>query len=232
MIKKVLGTGAVCVAALLASYMLVTRSAFFARGGPLLVPVFACSFLAWASVFAKLFQMASWRQDAEELLRSVFEFIERQRIKEALEATEKRPTPVARVLRAGILKYERRREEVREALEDEFMRQAPVLDDGMPLIKTLLELLPLLGFLGGLAGMVNVLGTVESKVTHQVAVGFADLLPGGWELALCGFTALFVAVPLYLAYRFLSARIERERRILEQTATVFLEDLIERRVVA
>ncbi len=230
MIKKVFGAGMWCLAAVFVSFVLARRTAFFERGGPMLVPVFVCSFLAWGVVFAKSFQMAAWRQDVTALLKSVFDGIERQRIKEALEATHKDPTPVARILRAGILKYDRRKEEIREALDDGFLREVPFLESSMHALETLIQALPLLGLLGGLAGMLKVLGTVEAKASHQVAVGFSDLLAGGWEMVLCGFVALLFALPLFLAYRFLAARIEQEKAMLEQTATVFLEDLIERRV--
>ncbi len=230
MIKKIFGAGMWCAAVLFVSFVLVRRTPFFERGGPMLLPIFVCSFLAWGLVFTKFFQMAAWRQDVMALLKGIFDGIERQRIKETLEATHKNPTPVARMLHAGILKYDRRREEIREALEDEFLREVPVLESRMHSLETLIQVLPLLGLLGGLAGMLKVLEAVEAKASHQVAVGFPDLLAGGWEMVLCGFVALFFALPLFLAYRFLVARIEREKAMLEQTATVFLEDLIERRV--
>jgi len=232
MIKKVLGVGVGCALALFVSFVLMTRTAFFQRGGPMLLPVFFCSFLAWGVVFAKFFQMAAWRQDAAALLKSVFEGIERQRIKEALEVTQRHATPVAQVLRAGILKYDRRKEEIHQALDDEFDRQAPVLESGMHVLGTLVQALPLLGVLGSLAGLIKVLGVVEMKAVHRVAVGLSDLLVGGWEVALCGFTALLLALPLFFVHRFLGARIRRERDMMEQTATLFLEDLIERRIDA
>jgi len=229
MIKKVLGAGVWCAAALFLSVVLATRTPFFARGGPMLLPIFVCSLLAWGVVFAKLFQVASWRQDVTALLKGIFEGIERQRIKEALEATQKDPTPAARILRAGILKYDRRKEEIREALDDAFLREVPVLESSMHSLETLIQVLPLLGLLGGLAGMVRVLSAVEAKAAHHVAVGFSDLLAGGWEMVLCGLCALLFALPLFLAYRLLVARLAQEKAILEQTATVFLEDLLERR---
>jgi len=229
MIKKVVGAGVGCAAALFVSFVLATRMPFFERGGLMLLPIFVCSFLAWGVVFAKFFQMAGWRQDVRMLLKNVFDGIDRQRIKEALEETQKNPTPAAQILRAGILKYDRRKEEVREALDDAFLRQVPVLESSMHSLETLVQVLPLLGFLGGLAGMVKVLVAVEAKATYHVAVGFSDLLAGGWEMVLCGFTALLFALPLFLAYRLLAARIEQEKVLLEQTATIFLEDLIERR---
>jgi len=229
MIKKILGAGAWCAAALFVSFVLATRTPFFERGGPMLMPVFVCSLLAWGLVFAKFFQMASWRQDVTLLLKNVFDDIERQRIKEALEATQKSPTPAAHILRAGILKYDRRKEEIREALDDAFLRELPVLESNMHSLETLIQVLPLLGFLGGLAGMLKVLTALEAKAANQVAAGLADLLAGGWEVVLCGFVALLFALPLFLAYRLLAARIRQEKAMLEQTATVFLEDLIERR---
>ncbi len=229
MIKKVVGAGVWCAAAFFVSFILATRTPFFERGGPMLLPIFVCSFLAWGVVFAKFFQMAAWRQDVAALLKSIFDGIERQRIKEALEVMQKNPTPAAQILRAGILKYDRRKEEIREALDDEFLREVPVLESSMHSLETLIQVLPLLGLLGGLAGMLKVLVAVEAKAAYQVAVGFSDLLAGGWEMVLCGFVALFFALPLFLAYRLLAARIEQEKTMLEQTATVFLEDLIERR---
>jgi len=229
MMQKVFGVVGGGAAALIVSYVLVTRTAFFGRGGPMLLPVFVCSFLAWGVAFAKFFQTTAWRQDVSALLKSIFEGIDRQRIKEALEVTEKHATPVARVLRAGILKYDRRKEEIREALDDEYLRQVPLLESSMHSLETLVQTLPLLGLLGALAGMLRVLVVVEAKAARQVAVGFSDLLAGGWEVALCGFVALLFALPLFLAYRFLAARIDHEKELLEQTASVFLEDLIERR---
>ena len=119
-------------------------------------PLVLCSILAVTIIIEKSVMLWRISQDAQELLSALLEKVKRHQIKEALELCEKSKTPVSHVLKAGILKYDRSRPQIKEAIEDASLYEIPQLERNLPILATVAHIAPLLGLLGTVLGMVMV----------------------------------------------------------------------------
>jgi len=217
----------VCLAS---SVILYLQNPLLRLGGWAVVPVLFCSLLGFAVVFAKIRQLASVRLDASAFLKQLFEKLERQRLKEAIDLCEETDVPLSRVLRAGIIKYDHGKDEIRESMDNALRYEGPALGQYMALLSTLLDVLPLLGFLGTLLGIAEIFHVFEARQAVSLSVGLGDITGGVWQMVLAPLLALTVLVPLYVAFRFLSAQIRIVEEDIDISCRELLSVLLERRM--
>src|SRR5262245_42309464 len=74
-------------------------------GGPVMFPILLCSFFALAIVIEKLIYFSSLETNVPELKQQIMELIKNNNIKEAVHLCDQRRAPVAKILRAGLVKY-------------------------------------------------------------------------------------------------------------------------------
>ncbi len=203
--------------------------AWFRRGGPVMLPVLFCSVFGTTLIAAKLRQLAACSVTVQPFMRSIIESLERQRIKDALDLCDKTAAPLSRVVKAGIMKYDRPKDEIREAMDDAFLYESPVIEESMDALMTTLQVTPFLGFLGTLMGLIEIMRRLEAGARVSMAPGLGDVGPGLWQVLICSTTAFCVVIPLLLGYNFLAARGRLIVRDIEKAATELLQFLMERR---
>lgn len=199
----------------------------FLAGGPIMWPILLCSVLALAIVVEKLMYFAKIRIDTEEFLSSILEKMKRHQIKEALQVCDATKAPVSNILKAGILKYDRPRPQIRETIEDASLYEIPRLEKNLPALATIAHISPLLGLLGTVIGMVRVFQVIQAKAATFRAVSPGDLAGGVWEALLATVAGLMVAIPAFLAYNYLVNRIHNFILEMERVATEFMDSLSE-----
>ncbi len=199
-------------------------------GGPVMIPILLASLFAFALVFDKCMQFARESGDTDALLKSIFESIERQRIKEALDLCDQVNTGAARVLKAGIMKYDRSKEEIREAMQDLFLYEAPGLESKLPILATIVQTAPLLGFLGTMVGLISIFKGLESAGHSLVPVAGASLSHGVWQALICSAAGFLIAIPGLIAYNYLVNRVKLLVEEMERASTQLLGFLVDRRM--
>jgi len=98
-------------------------------GGPIMAPIILCSVFALGIVIEKLIYFSSIKTDTIKLKNQVFEHVKNNKLKEAVELCEINPAPVARILKAGLLKSGASRDEIKEAIEDVSLFEIPNAPD-------------------------------------------------------------------------------------------------------
>jgi biopolymer transport protein ExbB len=130
-------------------------------------------------------------------------------------------SPIAGILRAGVLRAGRPLPEVEKAIEDAVLRESIVQRGRNRMLGVIAAIAPMVGLLGTVVGMI-----LAFRVTSQAGTGKAELLAEGIYLALLRTAfGLVIAVPsLYLAH-FFNNRLERSMRdmvdILEDVVPTF-----------
>ena len=137
--------------------------------------------------------------------------------------------PIASILKAGILKHDRPRIEIREAIEDASIHEVPRLERNLPVLSTVAQVAPLLGLLGTVTGLVKAFQVIEQKATVLNPINPGDLAGGIWEALLCTTFGLCVAIPAYVAYNYLVSRVDGFVLDMERSATDLLTLLSEKR---
>ena len=202
---------------------------FMQKGGPIMWPILLCSVIAFAIVIERLLQLRREQIDTKAFMEQISKSLKRNKVMEALELCDRMKGPVANILKAGILKHDRPRQEVREAIEDAAIHEVPRLEKNLPVLATVAHIAPLLGLLGTVTGMVAAFQVIESKASNLNPVNPGDLAGGIWEALLTTVFGLCVAIPTFVAYNYLVSRVDGFVLEMERSATDLLNILGEKR---
>jgi len=71
-------------------------------------------------------------------------------------------------LKEGILKHDRPRAEIREAVEDTALHEVPLLERHLPVLATIAHITPLIGLLGTVTGMVEAFQVIQETLTRSL----------------------------------------------------------------
>jgi biopolymer transport protein ExbB len=118
---------------------------------------------------------------------------------------DQNPSPLASVLRAGLLRAGRPLPEIEKALEDAAAREMAELRARVRPLSVAANVAPLIGLLGTVVGMLEAF-----RIASQAGLGKAELLAEGIYLALETTVAgLLIAIPALLCAAYFSSRGER-----------------------
>ena len=193
-------------------------------GGPIMWVILFCSVVALFIFLKKVFQFHREEINVGELLRGLFNVLRRDGFVEALTLCDHTPGPAARLLAAAIRAYERGDDDIRKAVDDAALEEIPKLERHINLLSTLGFVLPLIGFLGTVLGMMKVFQVAQTNEAFS-----ATDIAGAVNMALISTAAaLAVAIPCYLAYNYLIARVNLITLDMEKASLEML-GFIERR---
>ncbi|MFC1644118.1 MotA/TolQ/ExbB proton channel family protein [Candidatus Omnitrophota bacterium] len=189
------------------------------KGGPLMFLILLCSIIAFAVVMERLWHLRRAKINTEEFMENIAETLKRNKIMDAIDKCNAMPGPIAHILKAGILKHDRPRAEIKEAIEDAGIHEVPRLEKNLGALATIAHISPLLGLLGTVAGMVRAFQVIEQKSVALMPVNPGDLAGGIWEALITTVAGLSVAIPTYVAYNFLVSKVDGFVLEMEKSAT-------------
>jgi biopolymer transport protein ExbB len=198
------------------------------KGGPIMWPIILCSIFAFAILLERLFHLHRARIDTVDFMSKIGSILKRNKIMEAIEMCNNTPGPIAHIMKAGILKHDRPRSEIREAIEDAGVHEVPRLEKNLNALATIAHIAPLLGFLGTVTGMVKCFQVIQQKSTALYPINPGDLAGGMWEALMTTVAGLVVAIPTYVAYNYLVSRVDGFVLEMEKAATGLMNILTTR----
>ena len=202
---------------------------FMQKGGLIMWPILLCSVISFAIVIERMISLRRMQIDTKSFMEQISKSLKRNKVMEALDTCEREQGPIANILKAGILKHDRPRNEIREAIEDASIHEVPRLEKNLPVLSTVANVAPLLGLLGTVTGLVKAFQVIESKASSINPVNPGDLAGGIWEALLTTVFGLCVAIPTYVAYNYLVSRVDGFVLDMERSATDLLNILGEKR---
>ncbi|MBN2231943.1 MAG: MotA/TolQ/ExbB proton channel family protein [Deltaproteobacteria bacterium] len=178
---------------------------FVFKGGVLMYPILICSVLSLAILLERLWALRRSRVIPGNFVREIDSLIREQKISEAMSLCKLNDTHVARILHAGLRNYGKRRDAIKEAIEEVGRIEAAALERFLTTLGTIAGIAPLLGLLGTVTGMIKAF-----TVISQAGVGNPQLLAGGISEALITTAAgLTVAIPSFVFYKYLRSRVDK-----------------------
>jgi len=198
------------------------------KGGPLMYVILLCSILALAVVLERLYHLYRAGIDTKDFMSKIAVSLKRNKIMEAIEMCNNAPGPIAHIMKAGILKHDRPRSEIKEAIEDAGFHEISRLEKNLSVLSTVAHIAPLLGLLGTVTGMVRAFQVIEEKASSLYPVNPGDLAGGIWEALLTTVAGLLVAIPTVVAYNYLASRVDGFVLDMEKSATDLLNLLTTR----
>jgi biopolymer transport protein ExbB len=198
------------------------------KGGPIMYLIILCSILAFAVVLERLYNLYRARINTKEFMSRISATLKRNKIMEAIEMCNSTPGPISNIMKAGVLKHDRPRSEIREAIEDTGAHEVPRLEKNLGVLATIAHISPLLGLLGTVTGMVRAFQVIQEKATSLYPVNPGDLAGGIWEALITTVAGLSVAIPTFVAYNYLVSRVDGFVLDMEKSASDLLNILTTR----
>src|SRR6201987_2711872 len=170
----------------------------------LMWPILACSIISIAVFLERLFYLHRATIHVSEFLKGLSNLIQRRNFAEALHESAGTPGPVARVIHTAIIRHDLPRSELREIVQEAGQLEVPKLERFLGVLATLAYLAPLLGLLGTVAGMIEAFAVIASNGGYAPVT---ELSGGIYKSLLTTAAGLVVATPTFVAYSYLSSRV-------------------------
>ena len=184
-------------------------------------PLLACVVVGVIVIIWKFFDLLIKSSKTKKILAEVDGLLEDHRIDEMLEATRNSDAPAARILYAGLERYEEGTDRVMEAIEHQGLFEMSKLESMLVVLATLTNVAPLFGFLGTVIGMIIAFQSIEAAGEVE-----ATLVAGGIRVALLTTAAgLVIAIPVSMFHNYFVSRIDSLVVDMEESAQKMIDML-------
>jgi len=197
---------------------------FILKGGFFMYPILICSVLSCALFFEKLWVLRLKKIIPPQFIVDIEHLLRSEKTQEAMSLCREVDTPLSRILLSGIRNYGKRREEIKEIIEETGKREAAYLDKYIETLGTIASVATLLGLLGTISGMIKIFGVIARHHTVN-----PSLLAGGISEALYTTAAgLSVAIPTIIFYRYVASKSDSLILLMEEHCLRMVELIKER----
>ncbi len=190
-----------------------------------MIPIFACSLISVSLILERFFSLRRARAYSKDLMDNIREILKRGRVAEAVDLCDETGGPLAFILKSGLVKKGRPRNEIREAIEDAGLLVIPSLERHLSVLATIANIAPLLGLLGTVVGMTEAFMVIQS---HGGAVTPGDLAGGIGTALLTTVWGLIVAIPTLVAYNYFVTQVDNMVWEMEILSSELLDLLSEK----
>lgn len=198
------------------------------KSGAIIYPIILCSIIAFGIILERLYYLRKIKIDTVAFMNNIEAALKRNKIAEAVKICEDTPGPIARIIKAGLFKHDRPRQEMREAIEDAGQQEVPRLEKYIKILATIAHISPLLGLLGTVTGMAKAFQVIQMKTVALNPVNTADLAGGIWQALLTTAAGLIVAIPTIVAYHYLVSKVQDFVLEMERSATELINMMSQR----
>lgn len=174
------------------------------KGGPLMWIILLCSVVVVGVFFERLFYLHRVSIRVDEFFEGISVLLERGHRAEALQECMITRSPVARVLEAALEHADTDRASLKEITTDAGLLELPNLERNLSLLSLFAYLTPLIGLLGTVLGLLDAFLAISA---HSGYATTAEIAKGVFESLLTTAAGLAVAIPAFLAYSYLSSRV-------------------------
>lgn len=177
------------------------------QGGPFMFVIIGVSIVALALFLERAtFLYFRMNLNMDKAFKKVLYPLEKQNFRAALDECSKIGShPLGNILKAGLLKADRKDQEIERAMEEKIMKEIPRVKARVNLFTLFANIATLLGLLGTILGLITAFQSVNSAdeaMKQQVlaqGISMAMLTTAG---------GLIVAIPCLASYYFLNNRTE------------------------
>ncbi len=172
------------------------------QGGALMYPLLIVSIIGFVLFAERTLFLHKRHIGSEVFLNGIKNLVRKRRIVEALTLCEDTPGPIANIVKAALLQWERGSEAIRGAIQSAALVEVPTLERRIGTIAAIARIAPLLGFLG------TVVGALQALYFLEQARGESAMFTQYLAQALISSAAgIAIAVMATLAHHFLYGRV-------------------------
>jgi biopolymer transport protein ExbB len=172
---------------------------FMVKGGFFMYPILLCSIVALAIFLQKIWVLRIKRIIPEEFLGTLYGYVSQGKLGEAIVLSRTNDSSIARISLAALENSNRTKEELREEIEAAGRKEAQELGRYIEGLGAISNASTLLGLLGTISGMIKIFNVISV----QPIVNPPSLAGGISEALYTTAFGLLVAIPAYIAYKFI-----------------------------
>jgi biopolymer transport protein ExbB len=192
----------------------------FLLGGFVMWPILLCSFIGIYIIIERFLVLRKSNANVTQFMLNIKVLLRKNDIRSAIDLCNSVHVPVSRILKQGIIRYNRGSQIIREAIESVGMEEVYKLEKGLSILATIAGIAPLLGFLGTITGIIAAFQSIQAA---GGVVNASDLAGGIWEALLTTAFGLLVGIPAYFFYNYFVNKIKRYVFEMESSSSEFLE---------
>lgn len=184
-------------------------------------PILLCSITAVAIFLERVWNLRRAYVVPEDFVSEIENLVANRRIPDAMMRCRRNKSSMARILLVGIKNFGKKREIIKEYLEEVGRQESASLQRFVEALGTISGVSTLLGLLGTISGMI----TIFSVISSQAAVNPASLAGGISEALITTYAGLTVAIPSLVMYKYLQSKTDALILEMEQHS-IRLVDLL------
>jgi biopolymer transport protein ExbB/TolQ len=154
--------------------MLTAISTAFHKGGWGMWPILFTSVLIIALVVERSVYLFRASVDKDKLLALLKSQVMSGNVQGAIKVCSGNPTPMTRIVQAGLMKFNKSDEEVQSAMDEAALRELPRINARTPYLAMLANFAVMAGLLGTISGMIKSFGSVGSEESGNKATELAN----------------------------------------------------------
>ncbi len=192
---------------------------YYLEGGAVMHMI---SILSLASITTIIYKLISFRQvklNLNEFIAKVRGSLLKGNVQGAMGVCEEHRGPVASIVKTGLLKYGKPRDEIEKTMENAAIHEVAHLEKYLTVLATIANIAPLLGFLGTVVGMI-----LSFEVIAEQGLNDPGAVAKGISVALLttayGLIVAFVTQPFY---NFFTSKVGAYSRQIETASNILFE---------
>ncbi len=192
---------------------------YYLEGGAVMHMI---SVLSLASITTIIYKVISFRQvklNLNEFISRVRGSLLKGNVQGAMGVCEEHRGPVASIVKTGLLKYGKPRDEIEKTMENAAIHEVAHLEKYLTVLATIANIAPLLGFLGTVVGMI-----LSFEVIAEQGLNDPGAVAKGISVALLttayGLIVAFVTQPFY---NFFTRKVGAYSRQIETASNILFE---------
>lgn len=192
----------------------------------ILLVIGACSLLGFTIFIERMLHLKKAEIDTNAFIIKIRKNIQEGNIVEAVQTCEQTGGAICNIVKAGLVKHNRGKEDIENAMEISGLIEIAHLEKNAKILSIIAHVAPLIGLLGTVLGFIQAFS--EMRMSGLVDIS-ANRIGEAMEYALVTTAAgLVVAIPSVLAYNYIVSRIEGFVLEIQTTSSEIIDMLIYR----
>jgi biopolymer transport protein ExbB len=190
----------------------------------ILLIIVGCSILSFAIFLERLMTLRKSEVDTNQFIIDLRHSIKEGNIVEAVRICENTGGTIANIVKSGLLKHNRNKEQIENAMEMSGLIEIAQLEKNAKILSIIAHIAPLIGLLGTVLGFIQAFSEMRASGLVDIS---ATRIGEAMEYALVTTAAgLVVAIPSVIAYNYVISRIEGFVLEIQTTSSEIVDLLI------
>jgi biopolymer transport protein ExbB len=192
------------------------------KGGVIMYPLIFSSILALGIALERSYNLRRKKILNPEFLKNIRKHWQKQEAEKAIEVCQQHDVSLARILKAGLFRFNYGIIEIERAIEGAGQHEASLLNSNLRMLGVVANLTPMLGLLGTVLGMIKAFAVISHSGT-----GNPGLVANGISEALISTaTGLTIGIPTLALYHYFRGKIDRFVFEMEEISLQLIEELV------